>query len=911
MKFLTNNHNRNIIFGLLIFSILLFILYNYFMVEEGMDNVVNNMMTNMENTITKSRSVGISYISDGLSCSEYGIDPVSGLYYPIVFGDLPSFVNADANNPGNSWSYCPTDTLNLGIIPPITTVNNDGSIHIDKSDARSYVWDDENGGFTLPDNSKIDPIQSNWIQRYAKEVGTTNIVPLGTYINTEPKPYTFYYGDKTSTSITVNAVSLKVGMLDYYWENGAFRLQPGSKYCPQIPVYSKRKWMATCPRGITEFYYDKGDGSEYLVYACNSRGYVIPATNVSATDKDSCPWNLKAYKNGTSNSCQTHHVYNKSTLPTSCAEMPDSAGKFLYDDGNDDETQFMLYSCNGFKEIEANIGSDAPCPGPTGYLIEYTSKSGNTTCQPLTTYNESTVPRMCPAGVSSFYYDATGFPYETYKCNGGVIQVGNNPGCPGAPNYLIDYKGTCQQFGTYGSNTAGSLLMSQACAGKNTEFNYDTGSGPYQHYTCSNHNIMPNGNQCPNGLANINNICKIPPTTTPAPTTLPPAQGSWKVSPNNMLCTTTPSNDFVMEMGDFIIECWVNIANVNDTRDAPIITTGMTWGGITGTEIHIGLSDRGDGQIAVWYPGNAVGWGSGGRLYSGTAVPANTWTHLAFVRYGLKLTLYINGQASNINKTLKSASDFNNTNPNNPTVGNKGQVGINWDCWGNQGITGKMANIRIVKGSAGPYTGPFTPTTGPLPKITGTVLLFNTYYYPAVDHPKYPGNRDTTNWSDNPNNPNNPNTTNVAFKDSAKNALMGQYWNNGWPGQWPTSDPSFPTVAPPPAQKTLPAYTAVSGFKTAQNAPQSSDGFITPAWQNVAGSDSNVGFFFYGFKASILKDVSVGWYAHGTAGQQSNLHNAKITAIDYVDPVNEKITVDGGVFQSGKSYYFTQIPYNQ
>ena len=178
----------------------MFFLYNYLFVKEGIMNI------------------GMSDISKGISCAEYDIDLVSGLYYPIILIALPIFINASANNPGIPWTYSTTNNSNsnLGILPPQTMVNSDFSITIDPADKRTYIWDDENGGFTLPDNSPIDPIQSNWIQRYTKEIGTTNIIPLGTSINTDPKSYTFSYKDNTSMSITVDQVSLKVGEFDYF-----------------------------------------------------------------------------------------------------------------------------------------------------------------------------------------------------------------------------------------------------------------------------------------------------------------------------------------------------------------------------------------------------------------------------------------------------------------------------------------------------------------------------------------------------------------------------------------------------------------------------------------------------------------------------------------------------------------------
>ena len=72
----------------------------------------------------------------------------------------------------------------------------------------------------------------------------------------------------------------------------------------------------------------------------------------------------------------------------------------------------------------------------------------------------------------------------------------------------------------------------------------------------------------------------------------------------------------------------------------------------------------------------------------------------------------------------------------------------------------------------------------------------------------------------------------------------------------------------------------------------------TAAFQNVAGSDDETGFFFGGFRNEGLLDlVKIGFLANGTG-----VNNASVTA---VDRVNQTITISGQQFISGNFYTFS------
>jgi len=141
---------------------------------------------------------------------------------------------------------------------------------------------------------------------------------------------------------------------------------------------------------------------------------------------------------------------------------------------------------------------------------------------------------------------------------------------------------------------------------------------------------------------------------------------------------------------------------------------------------------NGGALISAFYPTNvgiALGFGSGGNgstlffgYYNGSwnivncSSPAtltlNVWSHIAAVRVGSTVTIYING-------TSAGSGSLGGAYPaNNGLV-----VGRRWDTAGTVSyFDGYMSNVRFVNGTA-VYTANFTPPTAPLTAITNTVLL--------------------------------------------------------------------------------------------------------------------------------------------------------------------------------------------
>jgi hypothetical protein len=88
---------------------------------------------------------------------------------------------------------------------------------------------------------------------------------------------------------------------------------------------------------------------------------------------------------------------------------------------------------------------------------------------------------------------------------------------------------------------------------------------------------------------------------------------------------------------------------------------------------------------------------------------ANAWNHVAIVRSGTTLTIYVNGVNVGTN--------------NNNSTNYVGNLNIAFED-GQASLTGYISNFRLIKGTA-VYTSAFTPPTAPLTNIANTSFLCN------------------------------------------------------------------------------------------------------------------------------------------------------------------------------------------
>jgi hypothetical protein len=202
--------------------------------------------------------------------------------------------------------------------------------------------------------------------------------------------------------------------------------------------------------------------------------------------------------------------------------------------------------------------------------------------------------------------------------------------------------------------------------------------------------------------ASGNNL-SITNTGSATSSTANPFIGSTYFSASGKYLTPPANNVFNIANGTFTVEFWVNLTSAT-----------------AGTAFAIGNGSAYGNAIYCTFDGSKFNFGQGVngsnsnyQITSSSSYTTNTWYHIALVRNGSTLSLYINGtlQASGTNgTTAKTATQV----VINGAYDNIGLGNSNCSCY--------MSNLRIVSGTA-VYTSAFTPPVSPLTAIAGTVLL--------------------------------------------------------------------------------------------------------------------------------------------------------------------------------------------
>jgi hypothetical protein len=168
---------------------------------------------------------------------------------------------------------------------------------------------------------------------------------------------------------------------------------------------------------------------------------------------------------------------------------------------------------------------------------------------------------------------------------------------------------------------------------------------------------------------------------------------------------TVPNNAvFNLGSNDFTIECWY--LQTADNSGASLISQ---WQSANDANSSWQLMASGSTNT----PQFTFNVTSPVSINSSTTTALNTWYHLAAVRNGGTITLYLNGVS--VGSSSVSGSIRSVTNP----VGIAARGGSTNDS---QFPGGYISNARVVNGTA-VYTAAFTPPTIPLTAITNTVLL--------------------------------------------------------------------------------------------------------------------------------------------------------------------------------------------
>jgi hypothetical protein len=150
--------------------------------------------------------------------------------------------------------------------------------------------------------------------------------------------------------------------------------------------------------------------------------------------------------------------------------------------------------------------------------------------------------------------------------------------------------------------------------------------------------------------------------------------------------------------GNFTVEFWVNFSAHGNYAGMVACCQSAS---ITGWQVIFNSSSN---NILVEY--------TGGSFISSAVVPPNQWNHIALVRSGSSIVLYLNGVSVG---TATSSATFDS---------GSSSLLIGVERTPSFYTTGYISNVRIVKGTA-VYTAAFTPPTSPLTAITNTQFLGN------------------------------------------------------------------------------------------------------------------------------------------------------------------------------------------
>ena len=171
----------------------------------------------------------------------------------------------------------------------------------------------------------------------------------------------------------------------------------------------------------------------------------------------------------------------------------------------------------------------------------------------------------------------------------------------------------------------------------------------------------------------------------------------------------TPNTaDLRFGSSDLTIECWWYTGDLS--ADINFVTlwnsssNRRSWGVYYDADTNVfGLN------------GSTDGTNSDLTVYPSWTPSKNTWYHLACVKIGTAITIYVDGTSTG--NGTKSGSYYENTV--DPIVIGGQMAGTSYDS---KMLRGYMSNLRIIKGE-GIYTSAFTPPTTRLEKTANTVLL--------------------------------------------------------------------------------------------------------------------------------------------------------------------------------------------
>ena len=170
--------------------------------------------------------------------------------------------------------------------------------------------------------------------------------------------------------------------------------------------------------------------------------------------------------------------------------------------------------------------------------------------------------------------------------------------------------------------------------------------------------------------------------------------------------TVPDSTAFTLGTNDFTVEAWIYA-----TTAAQGAICGQTNAAYATANTSIVFSRLSDGRIDFFAAYNS---GSSLQPITTLTAPLNTWTHVAAVRDGATLRVYVGGVQS---ATATISTGVVNDSASLFAIGRPGD-------FAGQYFPGYISNLRLVNGTClYPSGTTFTPPTAPLTAVTNTALL--------------------------------------------------------------------------------------------------------------------------------------------------------------------------------------------
>jgi len=168
-----------------------------------------------------------------------------------------------------------------------------------------------------------------------------------------------------------------------------------------------------------------------------------------------------------------------------------------------------------------------------------------------------------------------------------------------------------------------------------------------------------------------------------------------------------PANaNYLIGTQDFTLECWIY-------AKAGAATQGIITSHQTGGMLQFYLNTNGTLYVAVNNNGGTTTTYT--TMSTTSTINQTDWNHIALVRSGTEVAVYINGVKDATTITLSAGTNIGSYGGNKPIY-----IAAGADQAGK--FTGIISNVRYVVGNA-VYTANFTPSTTPLTAITNTKLL--------------------------------------------------------------------------------------------------------------------------------------------------------------------------------------------